>query len=181
MKERQAKNRYEHLDNGVTKIYLSNRPDTYTLIDTEDFEKIKEIRWYLWSDGYVYGHSYGRTIRLHRVILDVENQRGVIVDHVNRDKLDNRKVNLRIADQSVNAINSKMRRDNTSGFRGVYWNKQKQKFRAIAVINGIQIHLGLYNTPEEAYKAYLNFMICYHGFNALPDYLQADAIRFGIV
>jgi hypothetical protein len=175
------KNRYKHLGDGTTIIYLDNAPGKFTVIDTEDFGKVCGVKWWLNGDGYAYGYLYGKTVKLHRIILGIEKENGVVVDHINRNPLDNRKSNLRIVDNSVNGINSRMRRDNTSGFRGVYWNKQIQKFRARAVINGIQIHLGSYDTPEEAYKAYLDFMICYHGFNALPDYLQADAIRFRIV
>lgn len=175
-----SKNKYEHLGNGTTKIYLSNRPDVFTVIDTEDYERIKETSWLLSSTGYVEGWWQGRRTRLHRVIMNVENER-VIIDHINRNTLDNRKENLRIVDKSLNVVNKRMHRNNTSGFRGVCWVEQFQKFSAQARVNGKNIHLGLYESPQEAYMAYLIFMVYYWGFDSLPDYLQKDAIKFGVV
>lgn len=176
-----AKNRYKHLDNGVTVIYFDNAPGKYTVIDTEDFDKVIGIKWSVNGAGYAQGKLYGREVSMHRVILGVENESGVIVDHINRNPLDNRKINLRIADYSVNRVNSRMDSRNKLGYRGIYWDRRNHKFGAKTNVNGIKIHLGLYDTPEEAYEAYLSYMVYQWGFENLPDYLQNDAIKFGIV
>jgi hypothetical protein len=76
------------------------------------------------------------------------------IDHINRDKSDNRIENLRIATRPQNNSNSKRRRDNSSGYTGVTWHAQSGKWRALIHVNKKQKHLGLFSTPEEAYAAY---------------------------
>lgn len=76
-----------------------------------------------------------------------------IVDHINRIKTDNRIANLRMATKSENQHNGDRRADNTSGVKGVSWNKGKQKWRAHIGINKIKVHIGEFDTLEEAAKA----------------------------
>jgi hypothetical protein len=76
------------------------------------------------------------------------------IDHINRDRLDNRIANLREAERSQNNLNTKTRRDNSSGVRGVTWHAQNKKWRAVYHKNGKQISLGLFDDIEEAAKAY---------------------------
>jgi hypothetical protein len=88
-------------------------------------------------------------IWLHRWILGITDRR--LVDHRDRDGLHNWRTNLRIATRSQNAANSNVVRSNT-GFRGVYPNKRR--FMARIELNQKSIHLGTYDTPEEASQVY---------------------------
>lgn len=76
------------------------------------------------------------------------------IDHINGDKSDNRLENLRVANRSQNMSNTGLRRDNSSGYKGVTWHAQSRKWRALIHVNKKQTHLGLFDTPEKAYAAY---------------------------
>lgn len=76
------------------------------------------------------------------------------LDHKDRNGLNNSIENLREATASQNAANSIKRKNNTSGWKGVSWDKDRKKWRAIIGINGGQKHLGLFQDPKEAAKAY---------------------------
>lgn len=87
-------------------------------IDLDDIEKVKNIRWTL-NEGYAYNSRFGA---MHRYILNLNrnhNNHTDYVDHINRDKLDNRKSNLRITDNSGNQKNKGIQSNNTSGIPGV--------------------------------------------------------------
>lgn len=77
-----------------------------------------------------------------------------MLDHIDRDKLNNRIENLRECDKEVNSWNRGRQANNTSGYRGVSWNKAAGKWHAYIKIKGKRKHLGLFNTPEEANEAY---------------------------
>lgn len=88
------------------------------------------------------------------------------IDHINRDRADNRVENLRAATKSQNAFNSKIRSDNTSGFKGAYFDKcqaGKKKWKARIQVNGKGISLGCFETVEEASKAYNKAVLRYAG------------------
>lgn len=79
-------------------------------------------------------------------------------DHINRDVTDNRPENLRLATRRVQNLNQGLRRDNTTGFKGVHWCKQCHVWRASASVHGRTHHLGKFDTPEEASEAYERFI-----------------------
>lgn len=101
-----------------------------------------------------------RTERLHRIILsrmlgrDLTNKEDT--DHINTNPLDNRRENLRLATRSQNLQNTPKRRDNTSGYKGVYYHRQSGKWQATIQKNGRRYSLRYWDTPEEAYHAYMN-------------------------
>ena len=79
------------------------------------------------------------------------------IDHINRNRLDNRLVNLRCATRSENAKNVGARVKSSSGLKGVSWDKAHEKWRAQTRINGKKKYIGLFDTKEAAYDAYKNF------------------------
>lgn len=89
---------------------------------------------------------------MHRIITNAPL--GTCVDHKNGNTLDNRRENLRLATTSQNSINQKLRRDNTSGVKGVYWDKKNKKFKAQISLHGKAKSLGRFSTKEEAAYAY---------------------------
>jgi len=76
------------------------------------------------------------------------------IDHINRVKDDNRIENLRLATRSQNEANTGLRRNNSSGFKGVYFFKRTNRWLAKIAYDGLEIHLGYYDSAEEAAMAY---------------------------
>ena len=91
---------------------------------------------------------------LHRFIMGLgrteEDNR--IVDHINRNKLDNRKCNLRISDKTGNNRNVGLQKNNKSGITGVRWDKQTNKWKAEITVNYKNIYLGIFDSKEDAIK-----------------------------
>lgn len=108
---------------------------------------------------------------MHRLLTNAP--KGSQVDHINGDKLDNRKINLRVCTHSQNQINRGKQKNNTSGFKGVYPQKQSKKYRAKISVNGKEYHLGYFDCPIEAAKAYNAATLNYHEefakLNIIPD------------
>ena len=77
------------------------------------------------------------------------------IDHINRDRSDNRLLNLRVVTRSENQQNHKIRKDNTSGVSGVYWAKKDKRWHARIWVNGKTINIGYFFTFEEAKEARL--------------------------
>ena len=86
-----------------------------------------------------------------------------VIDHINRDRLDNRKNNLRIATHQQNTINRSVQSNNISNIPGVSWRKDRNKWRAYIAVNKKQISLGMFKTKEEAIKARKEGEIKYFG------------------
>lgn len=138
------------------------------LVDDEDIERVLERRWHVASSGYVLSCvskaeiqsiSY---IRLHRFILKISDK-NILIDHINRNKLDNRKSNLRLCDRSTNAINRTAQSNSKSGIKGICWDKNRKRWRATATRNKKQYHLGFYKSIEEAIIGYNNRIEEIHG------------------
>ena len=115
------------------------------LIDIEDIDRINKHKW-CESNGYIVCAKLN--VRLHRFILNCSSD--MFIDHINGNRLDNRKQNLRICTQTENNRNTKTPLNNTSGIKGVYWDKKLNKWRVKICVNRKQIHLGLYDTLEKA-------------------------------
>lgn len=93
-----------------------------------------------------------KSITLGRVLLNVESE--LEVDHVDRDPLNFNRDNLRICTHQQNCFNQGPRRNNTSGFKGVYWDKFNNKWRASIMVDGYTNNIGRYEDIVEAAKAY---------------------------
>ena len=84
------------------------------------------------------------------------------IDHINRNKADNRFANLRAVTRSENMHNQGINRVNTSGYKGVSYDQQRKKWRATIELNNVSKHLGIFLTPETASAAYLAAQRIYH-------------------
>lgn len=117
-----------------TKIYIkTNGTFVYCLIDTEDVERCQNVGiWSLTKAGYVINCKTGTYI--HRFIMNCPNE--LEVDHIYHNLLDNRKCMLRIANSSQQKMNTKIRDDNTSGVRGVYFDKDRNTWNVNINFNG---------------------------------------------
>lgn len=139
MRKRYQPNEIIIKDN-IAEIILYNKNKTEkcrAIIDAEDINKINNTVWSLATGGYVrtrYKDSK-QSMALHRIILG-EFDPNKFVDHINMNRLDNRKVNLRIVNKSQNSMNRITQINNSCGFRGVSKDKRRNKFRAYIKING---------------------------------------------
>ena len=109
------------------------------------------------NNGYIYAKVDGHRCYVHRLAWCYlySDSPTTEIDHINNIPTDNRIANLRLSDRSENNINKhKPRTDNKSGYRGVV--KHKDKWRADFRQHGKQQYLGLFDTPEAAYAAYLS-------------------------
>lgn len=141
--------------NGEFGIGIASNCDEEFYFDLEDYNKIKEYCWYKdFSTGYMKTKtSDNRWIYLHRFITDNQFK---TVDHINRNKLDNRKENLRNATKKQNILN----RDgvistNTSGITGVYFNSKRNKWQSQICVDNKITYLGIFTHKEDAIKCRL--------------------------
>lgn len=117
-------------------------------VSDSDAEKTLEHSWCYHANGYAKARVNKKYVLFHRWLLNAKD--GEQIDHINGDKLDNRRENLRFCTSSQNHGNTGMRKCNTSGYKGVDWSKEKKKFRARLA----ERTLGYYATPEQAALAY---------------------------
>ena len=134
------------------------------IFDKEDFDIINKYNWCIDKNKTVVSGSYcfnGALKKIHTLIT--ECQKPNVVDHINNNRCDNRKANLRVCTQHQNSMNCATPINNTSGYKGVSWSKRKNKWRAYIKYNYKQIYLGLYNNKTDAAKAYNEAAIKYFG------------------
>lgn len=131
---------------------------TEFLFDLEDLPLIKgRDSWYCDKDGYLvssyFYNGVRRFVRFHRLVMHAKP--GQCVDHINKNKADNRKKNLRCCERSENDRNRSLYSCNTSGVAGVYFDKQRKKWVASITYNHKKVCLGRYAVKEEAILARL--------------------------
>jgi len=129
------------------------------IVDVENIEKIKEHKWFL-------VHGYVRTcdgFSLHEFVMDFYKKENSVIDHINRNRLDNRRENLRIVDFTINGYNKGKQSNNTSSFPGVSFDKRRNKWEAYIKIKRKHIHLGRYSKFEDAVSARKEAEIKYFG------------------
>lgn len=134
---------------------LRNSPGKYALVDDADYPSVCPYRWNLARNGYVVSYrkvdGRKRTLFLHRVIMNAPS--GLQVDHISRDKLDNRRHNLRFATRSQNQANKGRSINNSVGLKGVTLEGSKYRAR-IRFDRRKRLHLGSYDTAEQAARMY---------------------------
>lgn len=126
--------------------------------DVDDYEKIKNDYWYFCND-YVVCSRNGHVITLSRFLMDCPE--GYVVDHINHDKSNNRKYNLRIVTVSQNGMNMLPPKDKAC--RGIEFNNKTNKWVARITVNGTRTTLGSFINIEDAINARKNAEIEYFG------------------
>ena len=146
------------------------------LLDDMDYETIKAHKWY-YDGRYCYRRetlSYNqekrsyktRKIYLHRQLLNFP-AKGLDIDHINCNKLDNRRSNLRIVTRSQNAVNKPKFGEHTSQYKGVCWHKQRGKWKAEARQGAVKRYLGVFDCEHAAALAYNIHMQANYGEYAM--------------
>ena len=142
-----------------TPVYLNRTSGIFrtlngeeVLVDFDIWNKYKHFRVSL-SHGYPKISLQRRNYTLHSLIINAP--KGFVIDHINRNKLDARRENLRVVSHTVNSYNQGNQSNNTSGYKGVCFDKSRNKYLASIIVEGKFINLGRFNTALEAYKEYL--------------------------
>ena len=126
--------------------------DTIVLFDTEDYPIISQRQWSIGTHGYVTSGAGKNQVLMHRLIMNLDDP-NLMIDHINRVKIDNRKCNLRICHTFENAKNRTAQANSKTGIKGVCKTADGH-FQAQIVINGKAVYLGLYNSEADAASAY---------------------------
>lgn len=134
----------------MKEIFLNH--SKIALVDDSDFDFLSQWKWRYDSKGYASRWESHKIVRMHRLIMG--NPEGKLIDHINMDKLDNRRENLRVCTNSENLYNRPKNKNNTSGYKGVTWFKRDSKWRAAIMIDRKMNHLGYFEDVVEAAKAY---------------------------
>lgn len=125
-------------------------------VDNADYESLNQFRWHCSSRDYaarsVCEDGKRRMIYMHRLLLNTPSN--LETDHMNGDRLDNQRANLRVCTASQNQQNRHKLSTNTSGVRGVTWHKKTQKWQAQIGLNRRTVYLGLFDELEVARDAY---------------------------
>ena len=151
----------------ILNIWNSN---TQISISDSRFEELRYIKWYLDTNGYAWTKVDKVLKYLHHFILPKLD--GMRVDHIDQDKLNCQDENLRYATVSQNALNSKLRITNTSGYRGVRLHTYSGKYIAEIRVHPRRKYLGSFNTAEEAALAYNKAADFLHG-----EFAQLNEIK----
>ena len=135
------------------------------IVDDDDYEYLNQFKWHIVSGRYaatnmkINGKS--KSIYLHRFIMKVSKD--MQVDHVDNNKLNNLKTNLRICTHAQNNINRPVRSNSKSGFKGVIFYRKLKKYIARIRFNKKEYYLGCYIEIKDAAKAYNAAALKYHG------------------
>ncbi len=134
------------------------------LIDDEDFELVSQYKWYYYknkneSANYAItkirtGHKKYQVIKMHRLILGLKTGDKHQCDHIDHNGLNNQKNNLRICTSQQNRFNSRARKNSTSKYKGVCWDKRRRQWVSYIRIQKKLIYLGGFCNEKEAAKIY---------------------------
>lgn len=136
-------------------------------MDEQDVTLVSQYKWHLLKGGYaatsIGGRKNKKMIYMHRLIISAKD--GEFVDHLDHNKLNNIRSNLRICNQSQNGGNSRSTISNkkTSKYKGVYWDKSRNKWASRIKVNYIGKFLGRFDLEEDAAKAYNDAATIYFG------------------
>lgn len=153
-------------------------PSGVALVDDADFALVSQFTW--WNDtGYAATRVNRRKVYMHRLLLG--NDSAFLVDHVNRNKLDNRRKNLRLATKQDNAHNSALPRHNTSGIRGVCWSRKQRRWLVRMCLGDSKPHhFGSFTNKNEAQQLRAEIEFAYwlqRGENAEKTNVGEAALR----
>lgn len=130
-------------------------------VDNADFNWLNQWNWHLSGAGYAMRSELGKSIYMHTLLSN--GPKGMDTDHVDGNRLNNSRSNLRVCTRSQNMMNARKQSNNTSGYKGVSWQKNAKKFSAYIQVGGKKKHLGLFTNAIEAAKAYNNAALDHFG------------------
>lgn len=153
------------------KFNLTNFDNTVTvLVDDEDWERLSKFKWNVDRRGYIWACRNQTHYYMHRLVMRSKST-DYYTDHINRDKADNRKCNLRICSQSQNCYNTvRDRAGFSSKFRGVHWAKDRALWLSKLVVKQKRIKLAQFKDEIEAALFYDKCALEYWGPTAIVNF-----------
>jgi len=143
----------------------------FFLIDAEDYPVVSKYKWNFEDSGYVQAKVEGKHVRLHSYLI---GKAGYVVDHINCLRYDNRRSNLRICSNKENVRNQRISIRNTSGYKGVSFDRRRGKYSACITVDGKGHFLGYFSEPAEAARAYDFAAIRFFGEYARPNFKEGS-------
>lgn len=136
----------------------------YAYISKDDLKLAKQVFWRKTEYGYARGKNpfTRKDVLLHKHITKTSKE--IVIDHINRNKLDCRRENMRIADSQINSFNRNPPCNSTTGYKGVLYDRKKEKYKSYIKYNGKQVVIGYYQTAELAHQARVEYeetIMCY--------------------
>ena len=153
-------------------------------VDDSDFESLSLHKWYAaknthtgkhyaWRGDYALGRKRRKTVHMSKTVLGCTG----MVDHINGNTLDNRRSNLRECTNQQNSFNKrKTTKQNGAAtqFKGVCWHKRLKKWQANICVNYRKVHIGYFDSPEEAATAYDAAAKRFFGQFAAPNFKSQE-------
>jgi hypothetical protein len=165
-------------DSPTVQIALNNG---YICFVDEIDKRLSAIPWKVYrAKNIAYAKCYlsptQRSESMHRIILSRklgrELEKGEVVDHIDGDGLNNRRSNLRLATVAQNGQNRRLNSNNTSGYKGVYWEKKHRRWHVEIDVNGRTKYIGEFKDLHQAGRAYNEAAKVYHG-----EFARLNVIR----
>lgn len=155
------------IDGDIVRVKLDNK-NAEMICDIDDWERLKQYRWRLGNNGYAETSSINGVVTpYHHFVIDCPP--GMYRDHINRNRLDNRKTNLRILNPFESVLNRGLSKNNISGYRGVTYSKRYKKWVAQITYQRKNHVLGRFENIEDAIEARKQGEIEYFG-KVVSDY-----------
>jgi hypothetical protein len=152
----------------------------YAKVHPANYERLLKYEWFAQKGKncfYARGRlatskGKGRLTYMHQEIIEVP--KGMVVDHINHDGMDNRRANLRAATRAQNTRNrKKFAKSSGSKYKGIYWRKKTRKWEVMITFERKRIFLGCFRSEIDAAKAYDHAAIKYHGEFACLNFTQS--------
>jgi hypothetical protein len=132
----------------------------YALVSDEDFEKINQHNWFF-NGSYAASRIEGKNIRMHTFLMNTP--KGMETDHIDGNGLNNQRLNLRVCTHRENSLNQTIRKNNTSGIKGVCWSIQYKKWEVKIRAGNKRLTVGRFLNLKDATIAYRKAADKYHG------------------
>ncbi|HSA76200.1 MAG TPA: HNH endonuclease signature motif containing protein [Nitrosarchaeum sp.] len=140
------------------KIKLNGKQEGYALVSRKDYDDLSQYKWHQNKAGYAQGHVDGISVRMHRYIMQCPTDK--IVDHINGNKLDNRRSNLRICTQQENTQNVHVyKTKQSSRYRCVFYDKTWNKWYVQKCVNKKMCYIGAFKNELDAAEAFDIFLL----------------------
>jgi hypothetical protein len=156
------------LPKGATVKLIPLTQGKFSIVDDLDFDLLSKFKWHIDNAGYAKRWVYQKTVNgkrlsmcelMHRAIMSAPI--GMDIDHVNGNRLDNRRSNLRICSRPQNSMNRGSNKNNTTGYKCVW--PARGRFKTCVTVNKRRIYLGSFGTAAEAHAAYESAAKQQHG------------------